>query len=144
MARVNRYLEKEMQGQGKLMISICLLFILFLSSVRASSQSFSIAKIDSTSNHYLIYISAGDSLKGIIVSKKKVAKGNGNTIKKIKTGQEYKLKLEKYRLLRFINRTSFDTETGGVAIDGVAIWKPSCNYELYETRDLQGLFYRKR
>ncbi|MDI9363577.1 MAG: hypothetical protein QM541_01405 [Flavobacterium sp.] len=128
-------------------LSLCILLILLLSSSHGYSQSFKIAKIDSTTNYYLVSISEGDSNKGIIVSKKKVVKGNRKANTKIETGQMYRLDLEKYRLLKFINRTSFETETsgkGGIAIDGVVVWKPSDGYGLYETADLQGLLYAKK
>jgi hypothetical protein len=147
MEKVNYYSEKKMQSRIKHTApSICLLFILLLSFTKAHSQSFKVVKIDTTANHYLIFITKGDSLKGIIVSEKKTISKSKKTAVKIETGQEYKLDLEKYRLLKFMNKTSFETETsgkGGITVDGVVVWRVSDNYGLYETKNLRGLFYIK-
>ena len=99
-------------------LAICLLSILLLFFSRANSQSYKVLKIDSTARHYLISITDGESIKGIIVSAK-VGKPKKSCVK-VEIGYEYDLALEKYMLRKFINKTSA---------------------ELYETSSLQGLFY---
>jgi hypothetical protein len=126
-------------------LAMTLLSILLLSWSSANSQSYKVFKIDSTAHHYLVSIAdgEGDSLKGIIVSEKALAIPK-KPYSKIEIGHEYRFVLEKYLLFRFLNKTSFKTETngeGGVAVDGVVVWKASDSTGLFETSSLQGLFY---
>lgn len=148
MEKVNSYSERKMQSLiTRPVFSLCLLFVWLLFSSNAWSQCYKVVKIDSTENHYLISVSEEGSFKGIIVSEKKVGKASKKGNAKIEIGQEYKFDLEKYRLLKFINRTAFETETsgkGGITIDGKVVWKASDDYELYQATNVQGLFYSEK
>jgi len=120
---------------------IILLFsvLSFTVGYEVSSQEcnlYEVIKIDSTDNYFLITLEKEKEVFLVVSSKKRIKKR-----KEIKVKESYCFKLTVHNWQSEMPRNLTNVS---IAIEDKVIWSSEDNYNLYQTKNLKGLNYKKK